>query len=208
MNAPTDKDLRRQEILGAAFEVLAEKGFRGTSMLAIARHAHCSKETLYSWFGSKENLIEEIIGWKANSLQTALEQAIDTDPADVGAVLVNFGRLLLTTFVSDPALSLNRIAIGEAQQAPVLGQIMIDRGRNRILPRLRDYLTAMREAGVLHFDDPEQALDLFIGVLQGDLRIRVLMGAEPTPEASVIDRRARWASHCFMALFGPSAKKI
>ncbi|CCQ74873.1 TetR/AcrR family transcriptional regulator [Magnetospira sp. QH-2] len=197
-----EKQRRRQEILAAAFEVFAEKGFRGASMLAVARRAHCSKETLYSWFGGKERLIEEMVLWKSGGLQAALEQMIDTEPDDVAAVLNRFGILLMTTFVSSPAMLLNRIAIGEAGQAPELGRIMIDKGRNRILPRFQQYLLAMRDKDLLTFDDVDRASDLFVGVLQGDLRIRVLMGTEPAPDQATIQARAAWATDCFMGLFG------
>jgi AcrR family transcriptional regulator len=52
---------RRQEVLQVAFDVFAEKGYSGATMLEIAQRAHASKETLYAWFQNKGNLFETLI---------------------------------------------------------------------------------------------------------------------------------------------------
>jgi AcrR family transcriptional regulator len=38
-------------VLEAALELLVERGYRRTTMAAIAERATASKETLYAWFG-------------------------------------------------------------------------------------------------------------------------------------------------------------
>ncbi len=53
-------DSRREEILAAARGVFAEKGVAGATMHEIASRAHCSKETLYSWFENKTKLFETV----------------------------------------------------------------------------------------------------------------------------------------------------
>ena len=49
---------RRQRVHDAVRELMAEQGFR-ISMDAVAARAGCSKQTLYSYFGSK--LVREYI---------------------------------------------------------------------------------------------------------------------------------------------------
>ncbi len=44
---------RRQRLLAAALELSLQRGFRGTSMEAVARRAQVAKPTLYKYFGDK-----------------------------------------------------------------------------------------------------------------------------------------------------------
>jgi AcrR family transcriptional regulator len=45
---------RRERIEKAAYDVLAETGYKGASLLLIAQRASVSNETLYRWYGNKQ----------------------------------------------------------------------------------------------------------------------------------------------------------
>lgn len=55
------RDIRKKEILDAAFELFANEGFDVTSISKIAVKAGISKGLLYNYFDSKEDLIKTII---------------------------------------------------------------------------------------------------------------------------------------------------
>ena len=55
------RDIRKKEILDAAFELFANEGFDVTSISKIASKAGISKGLLYNYFDSKEDLIKIII---------------------------------------------------------------------------------------------------------------------------------------------------
>ncbi|MGI8910427.1 MAG: TetR/AcrR family transcriptional regulator, partial [Rubrobacteraceae bacterium] len=71
------KERRREEILVAALEVLEERGYREASMREVAARARASKETLYSWFGSKSGLFEALISWQAERIDAALSRSLE-----------------------------------------------------------------------------------------------------------------------------------
>jgi AcrR family transcriptional regulator len=52
---------RPGEILGAAFEAFAERGFAGTRMEDIAARAGVTKGAIYCYFETKERLFEEMV---------------------------------------------------------------------------------------------------------------------------------------------------
>ncbi|MEQ8740678.1 MAG: helix-turn-helix domain-containing protein, partial [Hoeflea sp.] len=52
---------RQAQIEQAAYEVLEEKGYAATSMLAIAKRARASNETLYNWYGDKTGLFRALV---------------------------------------------------------------------------------------------------------------------------------------------------
>ena len=49
---------RQKQIESAAYLVLEKKGFSGASMLAIAKQAKASNETLYRWYKDKNGLVQ------------------------------------------------------------------------------------------------------------------------------------------------------
>lgn len=58
-----NKEIREetsQKIKDAAFELFAQKGFRNTSVKAIAQKAGKSKGLIYHYFNSKENILQAI----------------------------------------------------------------------------------------------------------------------------------------------------
>jgi AcrR family transcriptional regulator len=55
----TRKNLTRERILGAAFELISDKGFAGASTREIAQRAGVAEVTLFRHFTSKENLFRQ-----------------------------------------------------------------------------------------------------------------------------------------------------
>ncbi len=56
-----NRRMRQQLIFAATYRLLAEKGYKGTSMLAVAKAAGASNETMYNWYGNKQGLLAAMI---------------------------------------------------------------------------------------------------------------------------------------------------
>src|SRR5262249_26721596 len=56
---------RRQEILTAAMELFARKGFRGTTTRDLATHAEVNEAIIFRHFKNKEELYSAILEYKA-----------------------------------------------------------------------------------------------------------------------------------------------
>ena len=99
-----DRDRTRQAILVAARELLAEKGFGGWGVNAVARAAGCDKQLIYRYFGGLEGLAEAI----GAEMVTWLEEALAARP---GAPPTSYAELMarLATTLLD-ALRGNRLA--------------------------------------------------------------------------------------------------
>lgn len=63
MGRPRQTEARdtRQEVLDAALELFAEKGYFGASLRDIARAVGVRESALYHYFSSKEALFEELV---------------------------------------------------------------------------------------------------------------------------------------------------
>ncbi len=72
---PDLKESREREILEAAARVFAERGFRGTRVVDIARQAGIGKGTVYEYFRSKEELFLRLFHWYT---EQAFRSMVDT----------------------------------------------------------------------------------------------------------------------------------
>ena len=61
-----EKLARQQDIVNAALELFAAKGFRDTTLDEIAQKAEFGKGTLYNYFASKEDIFHAIIDQAIN----------------------------------------------------------------------------------------------------------------------------------------------
>ena len=191
---------RRDVILDAATAILCEKGYRGTTMLDVARRVSASKETLYAWFGNKSGLFQAVIRRNADTVRTVLEGHLDGN-APVEEVLADVGRALAGLLLGDGAVAINRAAVSEARSEPVLAHILVETGREATLPFFIRYLELCRERGLLEFDDPWEAAETFLGLLLGDKQVRRLLGVIDTPDTGEIEARAKQAAVKFLRLY-------
>ncbi|MFT3764948.1 MAG: TetR/AcrR family transcriptional regulator [Minicystis sp.] len=71
------KEDKRQRLLRAALELFAERGFHGTAVPLVAERAGVGAGTVYRFFESKEELVNEVFRDAKARLQTALTDGLD-----------------------------------------------------------------------------------------------------------------------------------
>lgn len=190
---------RREAVLDAVLALLVEKGAAALTMTAVAQRARCSKETLYKWFGDRDGLLTATVRWQASKVRAG---AYDRQHLDAGALresLEAFAANWLSVIASDTSVALNRVAIG---QAGALGPLMLANGRFAIGERLKTLLLDARAAGLVAFEDAEEAFRTFFGLMGRDVQIRLLLGDHPPMDAGVIAADAARAATQFLALYG------
>lgn len=183
---------RRREIQDAAVELLIEKGYASTSMLAVAKRAGASNETLYRWYGDKQGLFRAVVEANAERVTSALRSAI-VEAQGPQAVLTAIGPMLLTVLTGERAIALNRAAAADASGQ--LGRAIAAAGRDAVAPLLADALRPTLGAAAA------DAVDAYFSLLIGDHQIRRVIGAAATLEASEIEDRARVAVDRMARLF-------
>ena len=85
---------REQAILAVAAELLAEQGYRDTSMDAIAARLGLSKGTLYHHFPSKDDLMAALYEQRLATLLDAIREAHATAPDQRAALHRALGLLM------------------------------------------------------------------------------------------------------------------
>lgn len=126
------KDARPQEILEAALQVFAEKGFAAARMDEIAQRARVSKGTIYLYFESKEAVFRALI--QATLVRRVADMvALVRDHRGPVAPLLRELLLRLGHFLSTSDLvMLPKMVIAEAGNFPDLARIyreeVVERG--------------------------------------------------------------------------------
>ena len=100
MTAPTAQPARdrpRTEALirAAARDVLAETGFQGFGVNAVARRAGCDKQLIYRYFGGLEGLVDAI----GADLATWLEDSLAAAPTPAPASYAQLSERLILGFL-------------------------------------------------------------------------------------------------------------
>src|ERR1700742_4067790 len=75
----TDAPSRRDELLGIAAELFAERGFKNTTVRDIADAAGILSGSLYHHFDSKESMVDEILSSFQRELFRAYNAIIASD---------------------------------------------------------------------------------------------------------------------------------
>lgn len=193
---------RQADVLNAVLRLLVEEGDKLT-MTAVARRASCSKETLYKWFGDRDGLLTATVQWQASKVRVASVDRARLDRASLTHSLERFASDWLSVISSETSIALNRVAVGHAgSDKRDLGAIVLENGRLEMGRRLKPLLLASRDAGLLAFDDTEDAFRTFFGLVARDVQIRLLLGDRLEMTDAEIGRDAVQATRQFLALYG------
>ncbi|MFK0298223.1 TetR/AcrR family transcriptional regulator [Brevundimonas sp. NPDC090276] len=197
MRVKTDE--KRQEIMDAASAVFGEMGYEKAGMAAIARRAGASKQTLYSYFESKEDLFSAVMIEAMESQADALFGLLDGKAEDLEATLEAFGRAYIDFVTSPEVLNLTRVAVTEGAQG-VLGPRLYSRGPMRGWAAIAANLERWGREGRLVVDDPEVAALHLKGLLEAGLVEPRLYGAAAAVSR---DQAARQGVRVFLAGYRP-----
>jgi AcrR family transcriptional regulator len=94
-------DSKRDAIINAALELIAERGFHQSPTSLIANMARVGIGTIYRYFKNKDVLIEEVFNtiWNKYLSITAVEKELDKAPLREQFIIIN--KTILTYFVKN-----------------------------------------------------------------------------------------------------------
>ena len=166
---------RRTQILEAAFEEFAAKGFKEATIKSIAQAAKLQSPALiYHYFPDKEALLQEVLESHAPILRTILDPTplMQLPPE---AVLQKLGRAYLAFDRSNTQVL--RLLIGEALRRPEVAELFVEKGPSRVLEFLKQYLESQVETGRLRPHDVRSSARAFIGMFAPQIAGKVLLPA-------------------------------
>ncbi|MEP5728723.1 MAG: TetR/AcrR family transcriptional regulator [Sulfitobacter sp.] len=197
------RNARKAEIEKVAYELFAKNGFEGTSMLAVAKGAKASNETMYRWYGDKKGLFESMVRGNAAEVRDVLEKAVVAQVGALAALQV-VAPVLLGILLGEKAILLNRAAASDPTGA--LGALLSRGGREDVLPMIQSLLAQAKIEGEISVADGEDAGGLLMHLLVGDSQIRRVIGTMDVPKPDAIADQANRALAQFLAICAPDQK--
>lgn len=162
MNEETE---RRQQIIEAAFQEFAHKGFKGATIKSIAQAAGLSAPSLIYWyFPTKEDLFQAVVESRSAFFQAVgqAEMLLDLPPE---TLLPNMAHAYLS-MTQDPEIPpMIRLMVAELSQRPEMAELISQRLMVPMLTFLKRYLTRQVELGRLRPHDVRASSRVFIGLL-------------------------------------------
>ena len=197
------KTARPSEIVTAALEVFAERGFAAAKLEDIAARAGISKGALYLYFDTKDELFRAVVQETvAPNIEAAraMAEAFPGRFADLAPLLLGrVAQLAATTGL--PAVA--KMVIGESRNFPDLARVWHDTVVSQAIGLLTGLVTRAQAKGEVGPGDPRlHAISLMGPMVVAILwrEVFVPVGAEP------IDIAALAAQHAQTALRGMLAR--
>lgn len=196
----TKSDEKRREIIRVAAESFQELGFERTSMLTIAERMRGSKQTLYNYFSSKEELLRAVLDFDvAEVADQAMEEFLGEKSLRKG--LTRLGEVYLARQLAPLAISNMRIVATQPAGSGI-GEDFYQNILCAAWKRVADTFQALMAEGKLRRADPWLAAMHFRGLVLQDLLERQLLNAAAQADPKEVKAAARHAADAFLRIYG------
>ena len=156
---------RRSQILDAAFEEFAAKGFEGATIKSIASEAGVNSPALiYHYFPDKEALFNAVLETHA-PIRSAIENPASFMDRPPEEVLPEIARAYFATVANPTSRRMMKLMLGEAMRRPQLAEMIGRATAVRVLGFLKGYLSRQVELGRLRPHDVRSSARAFVGML-------------------------------------------
>jgi len=162
--------LKRGQILDAARTLFLAHGYAHTSTESVRREAGVSKETLYRYYRTKEELFADVLRRLTLEHLQQPFQADETLPPDADRkqlqkVLRRLAEEIIELMMQPDYLALLRIVIAESTRFPHLGELFRQTVPEQGINSIVELLKRLRKKGLAAKIDDEAAARMLLGSL-------------------------------------------
>ena len=165
---------RKQDILQAAMEVFAQKGFRGTTTRDLASHAGINEAIIFRHFGTKEELYRAILEeknrqWQNSKVDELKQLAISGDDAQF---LETIGKAILERHEKD--MTFMRLFLFSALEGHELSDMFVSSMPER--DPLASFIQSRIDKGAFRNVDAALASRAFVGMFFSFIQWQEIFG--------------------------------
>jgi AcrR family transcriptional regulator len=187
------KDERPGEILAAALDVFAERGFAAAKLDEVAARAGVSKGTLYLYFPSKEELFRSMVRSLLLPNVAMAERRIAEHKGSAGDLLKGlvhtFGRVITESKLG----AIPKLIAAEAANFPDIARFYYD----EVISRGMRAMKGLIDRGVAAGEFRPIAIERFLPLMMGPLLLLIIWkhgleraGVPPLPVDAVLEEHA------------------
>ncbi|WP_404402056.1 TetR/AcrR family transcriptional regulator [Pelagibacterium halotolerans] len=176
------KEARPDEIVEAALEVFARRGYAAARLDDIAARAGVSKGTLYLYFENKEALFEAVVSQSFAPNIERVRAVIAQAEGRIGVLLPMLPPVLAQIMRSVPVAAIVKMVIGESQNFPNIARSWYEVMVNPVVGLVTQTIADAQARGEIRPGDPRNYAIQFVGPIFMSFiwnTTMVPVGAEP-----------------------------
>jgi len=176
---------KREQITAAARRLFLGQGFAGTSMDAVTAEAGVSKQTLYSYFPTKIDLLADVLYGSVSKLVLSPPPPGRLRcPDDLRQALLAFATVLTHNMMRPQTIALVRLVLGEAFRVAEIRRAFRQALPGQLLSRTEALLQQGADAGFITLPNPELAARMFVGPLMTYIALDGFLSVDPAAPPS------------------------
>ena len=193
------KEERPAEIIAAALETFAERGFAAARLDDIAERAGVTRGTLYLYFPSKEELFKAVVRQAIVPVIARGEAMLEHSQESSAALLTKILLMIPTAVAGSPVSAIPKLMISEARNFPDLAQFYL----KEVIRRGRRLLTTIIARGVERGEFRPVDMDHVFYCVVGPVLLTMLWKHSFEPyDGKRLDAQALCRAHLDMLLHG------
>ncbi len=171
---------KKEQIADAARTLFLAQGYAGTTMDAVTAAAGVSKQTLYSYFPGKSDLLGEMLTEEIAALRLSdgPPPAIES-LADLRRGLLAMAGGITARLMGHEALALLRLVVGEAVRLPEVRDLIREVFPGQLLHQAESLIEAAVSRGLVHAPRPDLSARMFVGPVMSFVALDGLFRTEP-----------------------------
>lgn len=177
-----DPDSRRAQILGAARDVFARKGYHGTGVADIIEAIGVARGTFYNYFDGKREAFDAVVEAMMDEV-VAVVRPIDVTTDIPTQVRANLDRLVRAVMDEDVV----RVLFSEAVGIDEDGDAVLRRFYRDVLARIEKALRTGQHLGVVREGDVSLKARCVLGVIKEPVLQSALFGEDLDVDALVAE---------------------
>jgi TetR/AcrR family transcriptional repressor of mexJK operon len=188
-------DLRREDIVRQVAPLFLERGYDNVSLNEIIDLVGGSKTTIYSFFGGKDGLLNEVVRYITGEVTFGIDV---TASGTLENQLTRIGLSFLKQVLSPDILAFHRLMVSMGRSFPAAGQLFFETGPVVAAKIVAGWIEKNQEAGRLMPGDPRKLAQLFLDMLIGEHQLGWLTSRPGAADPARVEETVRLAVKIFL----------
>jgi TetR/AcrR family transcriptional repressor of mexJK operon len=170
---------KKEQIASAARALFLAQGYAATSMDSVSAAARVSKQTLYSYFPSKAELLAEILVEEIDALRISEVRVTSFESVeDFRHALLALADRLTSQWLADDAQQLLRLVVGEVVRLPELRDMIREVLPGQMLQEVEGLILVAVDSGLVSAPRPDLSARMFLGPVMSFVTLDGLFRAD------------------------------
>ncbi len=186
-------------ILQAATCLFLKHGYLATTMDAVADKANVTKQTVYAYYPSKDELFKQMLLMLCERYNQQQPTVFSKKP--FAAQLQTQGMAILNLITHPDVMAATRLAISESGRHPKLAKLYYESGTQTLVQIIAQFLDEYNRRGEIAIANTPSAASYFLAILKGNYYVRMILRVKPEPTEALKAQHVQEAVRIFMMVY-------